>query len=125
MQHNNGFFRGPCWPLFKLLKGDTETVNHSPLADSAGPPRLPRKICNSIPSLVANLLHCPPAASCVLYKESKWECCLILNISSLFDHFIVSHIELSTVETAYKVCVCPRGNLLYMWIYLITDLKLL
>ena len=30
-----------------------------------------------------------------------------------------------TVETAYKVYVCPRGNLLYMQIYLITDLKLL
>ena len=30
-----------------------------------------------------------------------------------------------TVETAYKVYVCPRGNLLYMRIYLITDLKLL
>ena len=30
-----------------------------------------------------------------------------------------------TVETAYKVYVCPRGNLLYMQIYLITNLKLL
>ena len=30
-----------------------------------------------------------------------------------------------TVETAYKVYVCPRGNLLYMQIYLIADLKLL
>ena len=30
-----------------------------------------------------------------------------------------------TVETAYKVYVCPKGNLLYMRIYLITDLKLL
>ena len=30
-----------------------------------------------------------------------------------------------TVETAYKVYVCPRGNLLYMRIYLIIDLKLL
>ena len=30
-----------------------------------------------------------------------------------------------TVETAYKVYVCPRGNLLYMRIYLITGLKLL
>ena len=29
------------------------------------------------------------------------------------------------VETAYKVYVCPIGNLLYMRIYLITDLKLL
>ena len=28
-----------------------------------------------------------------------------------------------TVETAYKVYVCPRGNLLYMQIYLITDRK--
>ena len=27
------------------------------------------------------------------------------------------------VETAYKVYVCPRGNLLYMLIFLITDLK--
>ena len=26
-----------------------------------------------------------------------------------------------TVETAYKVAICPRGNLLYMWIYLITE----
>ena len=31
----------------------------------------------------------------------------------------------ATVETAYKVYVCPRGNLPYMRIYLITDLKLL
>ena len=31
----------------------------------------------------------------------------------------------NTVETAYKVYVCPRGNLLYMQIYLITDLQLL
>ena len=84
-----------------------------------------KSVTLSLPSFVANLLHCPPAASCVLYKASKWECCLILNISSLFDHFIVSHIELSTVETAYKVYVCPRGNLLYMQIYLITHLKLL
>ena len=30
-----------------------------------------------------------------------------------------------TVETAYKVAICPRGYLLYMRIYLITDLKLL
>ena len=30
-----------------------------------------------------------------------------------------------TVETAYKVYVCPRGNLLYMRIFLITDLNLL
>ena len=30
-----------------------------------------------------------------------------------------------TVETAYKVAICPRGNLLYTRIYLITDLKLL
>ena len=29
------------------------------------------------------------------------------------------------VETAYKVYVCPGGNLLYMRIYLITNLKLL
>ena len=27
-------------------------------------------------------------------------------------------------NTAYKVAICPRGNLLYMRIYLITDLKL-
>ena len=33
--------------------------------------------------------------------------------------------ESNTVETAYKVAICPRGNLLYMRIYLITDLKLL
>ena len=31
----------------------------------------------------------------------------------------------TTVETAYKVYICPRGNLLYMRIYLITNLKLL
>ena len=30
-----------------------------------------------------------------------------------------------TVETAYKVYVCSRGNLLFMRIYLITDLKFL
>ena len=30
-----------------------------------------------------------------------------------------------TVKTVYKVAICPRGNLLYMRIYLITDLKLL
>ena len=32
---------------------------------------------------------------------------------------------IATVETAYKVYVCPRGNLPYMLIYLITDKKLL
>ena len=26
----------------------------------------------------------------------------------------------TTVETAYKVAICPRGNLLYKRIYLIT-----
>ena len=31
----------------------------------------------------------------------------------------------SEVETAYKVYVCPRGNLLFMRLYLMTDLKLL
>ena len=31
----------------------------------------------------------------------------------------------NTVETAYKVYICPRGNLPYMQIYLITDQKLL
>ena len=30
-----------------------------------------------------------------------------------------------TVEIAYKVALCPRVNLLYMQIYLITDLKFL
>ena len=30
-----------------------------------------------------------------------------------------------TVETAYKVAICPRGNVLYMRIYLIANLKLL
>ena len=30
-----------------------------------------------------------------------------------------------TGETAYKVAFCPRGNLLYMQIYLLTELKLL
>ena len=30
-----------------------------------------------------------------------------------------------TIETAYKVAICPIGNLLYMQIYLITNLKLL
>ena len=34
-------------------------------------------------------------------------------------------LTLSTVETAYKVYVCPRGNLLYMRIYLIPDQNLL
>ena len=34
-------------------------------------------------------------------------------------------LNLTTVETAYKVYIFPRGNLLYMQIYLITDLKLL
>ena len=33
--------------------------------------------------------------------------------------------NLYTVETAYKVAICPRGNLLYMRIYLITNLKVL
>ena len=31
----------------------------------------------------------------------------------------------STVGTAYKVAICPRGNLLYMQIYLINDQNLL
>ena len=30
-----------------------------------------------------------------------------------------------SVETGYKVVICPRGNLLYMQIYLITGQKLL
>ena len=30
-----------------------------------------------------------------------------------------------TVETAYKISTCPRGNLFHIRIYLITDLKLL
>ena len=30
-----------------------------------------------------------------------------------------------TVETAYKVAICPSGYLLYMGIYLIADQKLL
>ena len=30
-----------------------------------------------------------------------------------------------TVETAYKVAICPRGNVLYMRIYLIANLKLI
>ena len=32
---------------------------------------------------------------------------------------------LSTVETAFIVAICPRGNLLYMRIYFITDLKII
>ena len=39
--------------------------------------------------------------------------------------YTVSSVQVYTVETAYKVAICPRGNLLYMQIYLITDLKLL
>ena len=39
----------------------------------------------------------------------------------LYDYMRFSN----TAETAYKVYVCPRGNLLYMRIYLITDLKFL
>ena len=31
----------------------------------------------------------------------------------------------TTVETAYKVAICPIGNILYMGIYLMTDLKVL
>ena len=34
-----------------------------------------------------------------------------------------SHYYIITLETAYKVAICPRGNLLRMQIYLITDLK--
>ena len=30
-----------------------------------------------------------------------------------------------TVGTAYTVAICPRENLLYMWIFLITDLMVL
>ena len=30
----------------------------------------------------------------------------------------------NTQETGYKVAICPRGNLLYLRIYLITDQKL-
>ena len=95
------FFVGRAGHFVNFWKGTQRLSNTHPPPwfRWAAAPRLPRKICNSIPSLLANLLHCPPAASCVLYKASKWECCLILNISSLFDHFIVSHIELSTVET--------------------------
>ena len=33
--------------------------------------------------------------------------------------------SITTVETAYKVTICPTGNLIYMQIYLITDIKLL
>ena len=32
---------------------------------------------------------------------------------------------LNTVETAYKVAIYPRGNLLYLRIYLTNDMKLL
>ena len=42
-----------------------------------------------------------------------------------FDHEEYKDRQNGTVETAHKVYVCPRGNLLYMRIYLITDLKFL
>ena len=46
---------------------------------------------------------------------------LVLMFNNEEDHTT----ERYTVETAYKVAICPRGNLLYMWIYLITYLKVL
>ena len=45
-------------------------------------------------------------------RQNIWSSCLNLVIHN-------------TVEIAYKVAICPRGNLLYRQIYLITDLKLL
>ena len=42
-----------------------------------------------------------------------------------YESFKNPIMDINTVETAYKVAICPRGNLPYMQIYLITDLKLL
>ena len=48
-----------------------------------------------------------------------------VGFSNEFDRWSSSvHPMSNTVETAYKVAICPRGNLLYIRIYLITDLKL-
>ena len=43
---------------------------------------------------------------------------------SVFTNFIGDE-ECCTVETGYKVAICPRGYLLNVRIYLITNLKLL
>ena len=42
-----------------------------------------------------------------------------------YESFKNPIMDINTVETAYKVAICPRGNLPYMQIYLIADLKLL
>ena len=39
------------------------------------------------------------------------------------DHEVL--LQDNTLETVYKVAVCPRGNLPYKQIYLTKDLKLL
>ena len=46
-------------------------------------------------------------------------------IGKSLDLYVNNREYHDTVESAYKVYVCPRGNLLYMRINLITDLKLL
>ena len=48
-----------------------------------------------------------------------------MNISLALLYMSCDVGELNTVETAYKVAICPRGNLFYMRIYLITDLELI
>ena len=58
--------------------------------------------------------HC--ACDDLFYKVSR----VTVVFSYHFQH------ELNyTVETANKVAICPRGNLLHVRIYFITDLKLL
>ena len=48
-----------------------------------------------------------------------------LNVKTVEEEPLYTVMLLDTVETAYKVYICPRGNLLYMQIYLIDDIKLL
>ena len=38
---------------------------------------------------------------------------------------VIWKVDETTLETVYKVAICPRVNLLYKQIYFINDLKLL
>ena len=68
-------------------------------------------------------------------RGAKMHDCLrekVRNINSMrvqagafVGQFFVGNSSNTIVETAYKVAICPRRNLLYMGIYLITDLKVL
>ena len=59
--------------------------------------------------------------------EPKSRACSLISFSLSISGKYISKRgrEMNTVETAYKVAICPRGNLLHMRIYFIPDLQLL